>query len=149
MNIGALVCSYRSSEIVATYAPLYCATSSPRINTFSFCSISSAIASFSASRTVISLTPDAYPRRANVGRAAVLRNALRGAGRAAAAMRQAGLNSLEAAIAGVTGGGSIKGRKREGRSFEWAFGAAERYADGDGHGRFLRAANTNSTSGIR
>lgn len=38
------------------YAPLYCATSSPRINTFSLLASSSARASFKASRTV-TLTP--------------------------------------------------------------------------------------------
>ena len=37
-----------------TYAPLYCATSSPNTNTFSFADNSSTSASFSASRTVIS-----------------------------------------------------------------------------------------------
>lgn len=45
------------------YAPLYCATSSPRINTFSLLSNSSARASFKASRTVISLVSVAYVRR--------------------------------------------------------------------------------------
>ena len=40
-----------------TYAPLYCATSSPSTNTFSFDSSSSARASFSASLTATSLTP--------------------------------------------------------------------------------------------
>lgn len=41
-----------------THAPLYWATSSPKMNTLGFFSISSAIASLSASRTVSSLTPD-------------------------------------------------------------------------------------------
>ena len=40
-----------------TYAPLYCATSSPSTNTFSFDSSSSARASFSASLTATSFTP--------------------------------------------------------------------------------------------
>ncbi len=40
-----------------TYAPLYCATSSPSTNTLSFDSSSSASASLSASRTATSLTP--------------------------------------------------------------------------------------------
>jgi hypothetical protein len=44
-------------RVVCTYAPLYCATSSPSTKTLSFCSISSAMASFKASRTVISLAP--------------------------------------------------------------------------------------------
>ena len=46
------------------YAPLYCATSSPRINVFGLLSSSSARASFNASRTVTSLVPlsVAYPR---------------------------------------------------------------------------------------
>ena len=40
-----------------TYAPLYCATSSPSTKTLSFDSSSSASASFNASRTATSLTP--------------------------------------------------------------------------------------------
>lgn len=40
-----------------TYAPLYWATSSPRTNTFSFDSSSSARASFKASLTATSFTP--------------------------------------------------------------------------------------------
>ena len=40
-----------------THAPLYCATSSPSTKTFGLDSISSAIASFRASLTVISLLP--------------------------------------------------------------------------------------------
>jgi hypothetical protein len=87
---------------IATYAPLYCATSSPSTKTLSFCSISSAIASLSASRTVISLLPpdDAYPLLPTIdGIAAVARNAGRNAGRAADRARVAGRRSLEAAIA--------------------------------------------------
>jgi hypothetical protein len=42
---------------LSTYAPLYCATSSPRMKTFSLASSSSANASFRASLTVYSLVP--------------------------------------------------------------------------------------------
>jgi len=47
----------RNAELFKTHAPLYWATSSPRTKTLSFLSISSAMASFRASLTVISLTP--------------------------------------------------------------------------------------------
>jgi hypothetical protein len=88
------------------YAPLYCATSSPSTKTLSFCSISSAMASFSASRTVISFCPDAYPLRAtNDGVRAGARNAGRKARRAA------GRRSREAAIVVV--------RCRVWRSWGW------------------------------
>jgi hypothetical protein len=88
--------------VVGTYAPLYCATSSPRTKTFSFRSISSAIASLSASRTVISFWPDAYPLLAIDGVMAAARKAGRkaGAGREAETRREAGRRSLEAAIVG-------------------------------------------------
>jgi hypothetical protein len=81
------------------YAPLYCATSSPSTKTLSFCSISSAMASFSASRTVISFCPEAYPLRAIDGVMAAARNAGRKAGRGAdETRREAGRRSREAAI---------------------------------------------------
>lgn len=50
------------------YAPLYCATSSPRRNTFGLLSISSDMASFKASRTVTSLVElsVAYVRRRRI-----------------------------------------------------------------------------------
>jgi hypothetical protein len=86
-------------EQKATYAPLYCATSSPSTKTLSFCSISSAIASFSASRTVISLVPLAYPLLLAIdGKTAVARNAGRraGVGRDADSTRDAGRKNLEA-----------------------------------------------------
>src|SRR4051812_3216821 len=111
-----------------TYAPLYCATSSPSTKTFSFCSISSAIASFRASRTVISLAPldDAYPRLFAIdGIAAVARNAGRkvGAGREADTRRAAGRKSLEAAIAVA-----IRGMEEE----ERYVGRGRAMAGGDG-----------------
>lgn len=81
-----------------TYAPLYCATSSPRTKTLSLRSISSAMASLSASRTVISFWPEAYPLRAIDGVMAAARNAGRKAGRDAASRRAAGRVILEAAI---------------------------------------------------
>jgi hypothetical protein len=77
----------------STYAPLYCATSSPSTNTLSFASISSAMASFRASRTVISFWPVAYDLRANDGVRAGARNAGRKAAR-----REAGRRSRAAAI---------------------------------------------------
>lgn len=88
----------------ATYAPLYCATSSPSTKTLSFCSISSAIASLRASRTVNSFVPldDAYPRLLAIdGMAAVARKVGRnvGAGLEADTRRVAGRKSLAAAIA--------------------------------------------------
>lgn len=70
-----------------TYAPLYCATSSPSINTFSLPSSSSANASFNASLTVISFVPlgvayclelDATGIEAAKGRSAGLRKAVSG-----------------------------------------------------------------------
>ena len=87
----------------ATYAPLYCATSSPSTKTLSFASISSAMASFSASRTVISLAPpsEAYLLATRDGVIAAGRNAGRKAGaaeREADSRREAGRRSLEAAI---------------------------------------------------
>ena len=45
------------NPIKGTHAPLYCATSSPKTNTLSFCSSSSASASLSASLTVYSFVP--------------------------------------------------------------------------------------------
>jgi hypothetical protein len=60
------------------------------------------MASFSASRTVISFCPEAYPLRANVGAMAAGRKADRKVGRDAdEARREAGRRSLEAAIATV------------------------------------------------
>src|SRR5436305_846652 len=87
-----------------TYAPLYCATSSPNTNTLSFCSISSAMASFNASLTVISLVPlgVAYPLHLTIdGTEAVARSEGRraGAGLGADNSRAAGRRSLEADIA--------------------------------------------------
>lgn len=69
-----------------TYAPLYCATSSPSTKTLSFDSSSSASASFNASRTATSLTPlgEAYLLRSTladndeVGRKVDLVEAVRG-----------------------------------------------------------------------
>jgi hypothetical protein len=85
---------------VVTYAPLYCATSSPSTKTLSFCSISSAMASLSASRTVISFWPDAYPLLATIdGVRAAARKAGRNAGRDAdESRREAGRRSREEAI---------------------------------------------------
>jgi hypothetical protein len=56
------------------------------------------MASFSASRTVISFWPEAYPLRAIDGVMAAARNAGRKAGRDAASRRAAGRVILEAAI---------------------------------------------------
>lgn len=100
-----------------TYAPLYCATSSPSTKTLSFRSISSAMASLSASRTVISFCPDAYPLLAIDGVRAAARKAGRKAGacRVEAMRREAGRRSLEAAIVcdvRVLGGVVRKCRRR-------------------------------------
>lgn len=101
-----------------TYAPLYCATSSPRTKTLSFRSISSAMASLSASRTVISFWPDAYPLLAIDGVAAAARKAGRkaGAGRVDAIRREAGRRSLEAAI---VRGVRVCGCRRSGEVLPW------------------------------
>ena len=90
----------QSRSILAwvTYAPLYCATSSPSTKTLSFRSISSAMASFSASRTVISFWPDAYPLLAIDGVRAATRKAGRKAGLDDESRREAGRRTLEAAI---------------------------------------------------
>ena len=103
-----------------TYAPLYCATSSPSTKTLSFASISSAMASLSASRTVISLVP---PLEACLlvidGVTAAGRKAGRkagAAGRAAESTRLAGRRSLEAAIGAAvrkSEDGGSEGRGRE------------------------------------
>ena len=77
---------------------MYCATSSPSTKTLSLRSISSAMASLSASRTVISFWPEAYPLRAIEGVMAAARKAGRKAGRDAASRRAAGRVILEAAI---------------------------------------------------
>jgi len=86
-----------------TYAPLYCATSSPSTKTLSFASISSAMASFSASRTVISFVApsDAYLLPTIEGVTGATRKAGRkagAAGREADSSREAGRKSFEAAI---------------------------------------------------
>lgn len=86
------------------YAPLYCATSSPRIKVFGLLSNSSARASFKASRTLTSLTPpsDAYPRaRTNDGAQDLPKAERRGVeARREESSRVAGRKSRGAAMAG-------------------------------------------------
>lgn len=76
------------------------------------------MASLSASRTVISFWPDAYPLLAIDGVAAAARNAGRkaGAGRVDAIRREAGRRSLEAAIVGSV---RVCGRRRSGEGWPW------------------------------
>ena len=90
------------------YAPLYCATSSPKMKVLWLLSSSSASASFSASRTVTSLVPVsvAYPRKRRIeGAHAVWEKAgRRGAEeRREESRRAAGRKSRGAAMVGTVG----------------------------------------------
>ena len=98
-NIAFLPSAVRFHD--STYAPLYCATSSPRMKTLSLLSSSSANASFRASLTVYSFDPAgvAYVRiRGEEEEAAGRKEDLRGTTPRCDNRREAGLRSREAAI---------------------------------------------------
>lgn len=99
---------------------MYCATSSPSTKTLSFASISSAMASLRASRTVISLVApsEAYLLAVIEGVTAAGRKAGRkagAAGREADSRRAAGRRSLEAAIGAAGCEGEVEGSEGRGR----------------------------------
>lgn len=99
----------------STY-PLYCATSSPKTNTFGFDSNSSAKASFNASLTVYSLTPlsFAYPLLCTIaGTRGKDWKALLATGRAAAddTSREAGRKSRDILRCGRSLGRGDKGEE--------------------------------------
>jgi hypothetical protein len=102
MHLKVSFAKCQESDKVQTHAPLYCATSSPRTNTFSLLSNSSANASFKASRTVYSFPAGvAYVRiLGSVGTEAAGRKDERTEGESGRFVRtrEAGRKSLEATI---------------------------------------------------